>query len=96
MSKSYRKYPSITQEKPEKRFTNRRVRHQKISDVSFAYQNAEYRKLIHFASGCKYPWTWGEAKEQYYDTTAYWNKRIQEEYTLDEWYQHWKSCTIRK
>lgn len=89
MSKSYKKYPIVRQEKEDYHYLNRQLRRDKLAEFP---KGAAYRKhKPHYNTWC-YRWTKEQAIQEYseYD----WIKRRFP--TLELWLNYWKSCCIRK
>ena len=89
MSKSYRKTPFIRQEKEDYRYLNRQIRHDKLAEIP---NGGSYRKVNSSWRNWNYIWTWEEAKKSYYES-----KHIQARHsTLEDWYNYWARCALRK
>ena len=91
MSKSYRKTPFIRQEKEDYRYLNRQIRHDKLAEIP---NGGSYRKVNSSWRNWNYIWTWEEAKKQYQGCYGQWY--LQEKYTIEEWYNYWAKCALRK
>lgn len=84
MSKSYRKYPIVVQEKIDKKQENKRVRHTMIDT---ALNGGQYKRISSEANW-KYMWTLEDAIESYSNSVNGTG--------LEEWIQYWYRCTTRK
>lgn len=89
MSKSYKKYHCIKQEKADKRDWNRKVRRSK--DL---FQGAQYKKFRSNWCNWKYRWTIEDAKEQYFSDVEYYSKKYP---TVKDYINlYWKRICYRK
>ena len=88
MSKSYRKTPSIRQEKEDYRYLNRQIRHDKLAEIP---NGSSFKKFSPHWNNWNYIWTWEEAKKSYYEY-----EHIQARHTLEDWYNYWAKCALRK
>lgn len=89
MSRSYRKYPLVIQEKDDCRYYNRKCRHAKEEELP---KGAAYRRKYSSGWRWQYRWTREEAIRQFYS-----NEWIQKRYeTLEAWLNYYEKCTIRK
>ena len=89
MSKSYKKYPVVRQEKVDKKYYNRKLRQLK-TDIS--YKCGEFKKL-YVCDDWHYQWTREEAIRQYLESDRYPNESFP---TLESWLQYCEKCTKRK
>lgn len=88
MSKSYRKYPIVKQEKENYHYLNRQLRHDKLAKIP---KGGAYRR-IHSHLHWHYRWSKEQAIQNYYE-----DNKIKERFpTLELWLNYWKSCCIRK
>ena len=85
MSRSYKKYPIIRQERVDKKVWNRAVRNLKLD---YSLRGSQYKKvMINFDTGA-YRWTLEEAIKCYIPSNRY--------PTLESWVEYWKRCCYRK
>ena len=91
MSKSYRKTPFIRQEKEDYRYLNRQIRHDKLAEIP---NGSSFKKFTLHWNTWNYIWTWEEANNQYDGCCGQW--WLKEKYTLEEWYNYWARCALRK
>ena len=61
MSRSYKKFPAVTQEKEDMRYWNRKLRHNRLEKIPKGGFFKKGRGHCHF----KYPWTEQDARETY-------------------------------
>ena len=88
MSRSYKKFPIVKQERENYHYLNRQLRRDKLAEIP---NGRAYRKLNSYFLW-QYIWTREEAIEQWYA-----EEHIRKMYpTLEEWLQYWARCTIRK
>lgn len=94
MSKSYRHYPLVRQEKTtksDKKFFNKTLRHIN-NDV--AYKNGQYKKLVVNCNTWKYRWSWKEALQDYLSGEHPWmNKDFP---TVSDFRNYYEKCVMRK
>lgn len=87
MSRSYRHYPIVRQEKKDTKAGNRKLRHDKLAEVA---DGAAFKKY-----GVGWDWfynySWEEAQKDYFCTP-----RLQKLYSFDEWREYYLSCCVRK
>lgn len=88
MSRSFKKYPIVRQEKENHKFLNRRIRHDKYAELNTP---GAYRKHSRGGYSWNHRWTKEEAIKNYYE-----DERIQNRYSLEDWLNYWKNCVIRK
>ena len=89
MSKSYKKYPIVRQEKEDYHYLNRKLRHDKLAEIP---NGGSYRKYVDKCHEWKYIWTKEQDICQYNE-----DEWIKERFpTLDEWINYWKTCVLRK
>lgn len=89
MSKSYRRYPIVIQEKEDCHYLNRRLRHDKLADVP---KGGSYKKYAGKACTWTYRWTKEQAIRQYQE-----DEWVRTRFpTLEQWLNYWKTCCIRK
>lgn len=92
MSRSYKKYPKLKQErlsKVDRRFINKSNRH-KYTDT--ALRGSQFKRVSPNWETWQYRWTWSEALDSYYR----WS-HLQAGYpTIESYYNFWKKCVIRK
>jgi hypothetical protein len=62
MSRSYKKYPVVVQEKDDMRQWNRSLRHNKLAEIP---NGSAYKKNIHRSGIWKYRWTEEDARMFY-------------------------------
>ena len=87
MSRSYKKYPIVRQEKENNHYLNRRIRYDRLATFS----RGSYRRKDQFWNW-SYRWTKEEAIQNYYEYA-----RIRKQYpTLEEWLNYWAKCALRK
>lgn len=85
MSRSYKKYPVVKQEKVDKKFWHKSVRN---LDFNFSLRGSQYKKVIRNYNNWHYRWTLEEAIEDYVESERF--------PTLDSWVEHWKRSCLRK
>lgn len=78
MSRSYRKFPVVRQEKINKKYYNRKLR--KLKDGT-PYKGGQYRRL-YICDDWHYRWSREDAIRQYCPNVAF--------PTLESWLQHWE------
>ena len=92
MSKSYKKYPIVKQEKfrrLDKKYWNRRIRN---LDIDYCLNGSQYKKIFQNWNTWQYPWFLEDALKTYHEN-EYW----QEEYpNVDDFINYWKRCCVRK
>ena len=88
MSKSYKKYPIVRQEKEDYRILNRKLRHDKLAD--FPKGSSFKRHSPHWHSWA-YEWTWKQAMKDY--EKDIWRGRFN---SLEEFRNYWEMCVLRK
>lgn len=88
MSRSYKKYPIVKQEKEYCRYQNRQLRHDKLADIP----NGKSYKKFNNCPKWIYYWSKEQAIQDYYAES-----KIRERFpTLELWINYWKSCCLRK
>lgn len=85
MSRSYKKFPVVRQERVDKHFWNRRFRRQKLN---YATRGSQYKRFWSNWDDWNYRWTLQEAIESYIPSKHY--------PTLESWIEYWKKCCLRK
>lgn len=85
MSRSYKKYPIIRQERVDKKVWNRAVRN---LELDYSLKGSQYKKIIPNFDTWAYPWTLEEAVKNYIPSDQY--------PTLKSWIEYWKRCCYRK
>lgn len=85
MSRSYKKYPIIRQERVDKKVWNRAVRNLKLD---YSLRGSQYKKVMINFDTWAYRWTLEEAIECYIPSNRY--------PTLASWVEYWKRCCYRK
>jgi hypothetical protein len=89
MSKSYKKYPIVKQEKEDYHYLNRKLRHDKLAAIP---NGSFYKKYVNKCHEWKYIWTKEQAIRQYNE-----DEWIRERFpTLEMWINYWKTCVLRK
>lgn len=91
MSRSWKKYPVVVQEKKDCRYLNRKLRHDKLAELP---KGGTYRRLPCGGYDWSYIWTREQAIQQYQVDKYGWIKRKFP--TLELWLNYWEKCTIRK
>lgn len=89
MSKSYRKYPLLIQEKEDLKYLNRKIRYDKFAELP---NGSSFKKHSPHWMTWRYRWSKEDAIKEYYNK-PWLQKRF---LTLEEWLNYWESCTIRK
>lgn len=88
MSRSYKHFPQIIQEKGDYHYLNRQLRHDRLAEIP---KGSAYKKF----NSCNGTWSYRYSKEQaiqdYYEKP--W---IRERYSYNEWINKWKSWCFRK
>lgn len=88
MSRSYRKYPIVRQEKENHHYLNRRIRYDRLA----TFPNSSFKRRDSHWNNWNYRWTKEEAIQEYYE-----EERIRDRYpSLEEWLNYWAKCTLRK
>lgn len=82
MSRSYKKFPVVRQEKVECHLANRYIRHNK--DIEIPVKGAYYRKVKNFGWRWSYLWTKEQAIDDYYNF-----ERLQKQFPSLEEYLIW-------
>lgn len=85
MSRSYKKYPIIRQERVDKKVWNRAVRN---LELDYSLKGSQYKKIIPNFDTWAYRWTLEEAIKSYIPSSRY--------PTLESWIEYWKRCCYRK
>ena len=92
MSRSYKRYPKVKQErltKSDKIILNRRLRH---LDVQVAYRGSQYKHRLPNWETWQYRWTWKDAVKDWYECDY-----LRKEYpTLESYRNYYESCVLRK
>ena len=91
MSKSYKKYPKVKQErltKKDKRHLNKRIRHLYLEEC---FNGADYKKLVPNYNTWQYRWSWREALKDYND--GLFNSHFS---TLSDFRNYYENCVKRK
>jgi hypothetical protein len=93
MSKSYKKYPVVRQEKinkTDKKINNRKIRHQRID---YSLKGGMYQKLM--VGDWHYIWTKQDAIKKYNSCQD--NKFFIKQFpTLEDYIDFWEKCCVRK
>lgn len=90
MSRSYKKYPIIRQEKEDYRHLNRQLRYDKFAEFP---KGSSFKKHKPHWYTWAYRWTREQAISSYYER----RKQMKRDFpTLEEWLNYWESCCIRK
>ena len=87
MSRSYKKYPIIRQEKEDYRYLNRQIRHDKLAEIPNGGSFKKHRPHC----GWAYRWSKEQAIQEWKEKA-----RIRQRYSYDMWINQWKSWCIRK
>lgn len=85
MSRSYKKYPIIRQERVDKKVWNRAVRN---LELDYSLKGSQYKKIIPNFDTWAYRWTLEEAIKSYIPSSRY--------PTLESWIEYWKRCCYWK
>lgn len=83
MSRSYKKYPIVRQERVDSKVSNRYVRHN--LDAELSMKGTTYKKIKLTGWNWAYRWSLEDAKQNYNN-----NVYLQKKYTLEEyliWYK---------
>lgn len=92
MSRSYKRYPKVKQErltKSDKIILNRRLRH---LDVQVVYRGSQYKHRLPNWKTWQYRWTWEDAIKDWYECDY-----LRKEYpTLESYRNYYESCVLRK
>jgi hypothetical protein len=89
MSRSYKKFPIVIQEKEDYRLSNRKLRHDKLAEIP---DGGAYRRLKPHCSTWKEVWTREQAIQDYENLS-----RIREMYPdKQDFLNYWEKCTKRK
>ena len=89
MSKSYKRFPIIRQEKVDKHLTNRKLR---CMDIDYCLKGGQYKKIATNCWKWEYPWFYEDAIGLYE-----YSERTREMYPDKEDYiNFWKRCCYRK
>ena len=89
MSRSYKKYPIVRQERVDPRISNRYIRHN--LDVDVPMRGSRHKRMKFGGWNWAYRWSLEDAKELYYN-----NVHWQEKYTLEEYLIWYKKTVISK
>ena len=89
MSRSYKKYPIVRQERIDPRISNRYIRHH--LDVDVPMKGSRHKRMKFGGWNWAYRWSLEDAKELYYNN-VYW----QEKYTLEEYLIWYKKTVLSK
>lgn len=87
MSRSYKKYPKVKQEKVDKVIWNRQLR-RKLKDSELLLRGSQYKKLFPNYETWQYRWSLEDAIQDYEPSSSY--------PTLEDWIEYWKRCCYRK
>ena len=91
MSKSFKKYPIVRQERAEAHRANRYFRHNSL-EIEVPPRGRCYRKVKNFGWGWAYHWSLEDAIKDYYES-----KYFQEKYeTLEEYLIWYKKSVLSK
>jgi hypothetical protein len=88
MSRSYKKFPCVIQEKEDYRLANRRLRHDKLAEIP---KGGAYKKVYSDCGTWKSIWTKEQAVQDY--KSRPW---ISNRYSLSDWINYWERCAYRK
>lgn len=92
MSRSYKRYPKVKQErltKSDKIILNRRLRH---LDIGVVFRGSQYKRRLPNWETWQYRWTWKDAVKDWYELDY-----LREEYpTLESYRNYYESCVLRK
>lgn len=92
MSRSYKRYPKVKQEKlkkSDKVILNRRLRH---LDVHQSFRGSQYKRRLPNWETWQYRWTWEDAVEDWYELDY-----LRKEYpTLESYRNYYEHCVLRK
>ena len=83
MSRSYKKYPIVRQERPDPKVSNRYVRHN--LNIELSVKGTDYKKIKHSGWNWAYRWSLEDAKQNYKNS-----EYLQKKYSLEEyliWYK---------
>lgn len=92
MSKSYKKYPKVKQERltrKDKKFLNKRLRHLHLDSC---FSGSEYKRLLNNWNTWQYRWTWKDALEQY-NTSTYFQSTCP---TIADFRNYYEASILRK
>ena len=85
MSRSYKRYPIVRQERVDKKTWNRAIRN---IELNYSLKGSQYKKVMPNWDTWKYLWTLEEAVRDYQPS-----KRFP---TLDSWILYWKKLCLYK
>lgn len=92
MSRSYKRYPKVKQErltKSDKIILNRRLRH---LDVNQPFRGSQYKHRLPNWETWQYRWTWEDAVKDWYELDY-----LRKEYpTLESYRNYYEHCVVRK
>ena len=88
MSRSYKRYPIVKQEKVHKKSWNRMIRN---LDYDYVLRGSQYKKIYPNWETWQYPWFFEDAMESF-EKGAWQNSFV----TKEEFINYWKRCCYRK
>lgn len=92
MSRSYKRYPKVKQEKlkkSDKVILNRRLRH---LDVHQLFRGSQYKRRLPNWETWQYRWTWEDAIKDWHELDY-----LREKYpTLESYRNYYEHCVVRK
>lgn len=91
MSRSYKKFPIIRQGRWEREEIKTQDKRLRKLNLDYSLKNSQYKRVSKGICEWNYRYSWEDAKKDYYN-----DKRLQEKYTLEEFYLDWMKWTIRK
>jgi hypothetical protein len=89
MSRSYKKFPIVRQERVDPRISNRYIRHN--LDVDVPMKGSHYKHMKFGGWNWAYRWSLEDAK-RFYERNVF----LQEKYTLEEYLIWYKKTVISK
>ena len=89
MSKSYKRFPIIRQEKVDKKLSNKRIRH---FDEDYCLRGGQYKKVVSNCWKWEYPWFFEDAMDLYENCER--TRRLH--LTKEDYINYWKRCCYRK
>jgi hypothetical protein len=87
MSRSYKKYPIVRQERIDPRISNRYIRHH--LDVDVPMKGSRYKRMKFGGWNWAYRWSLEDAKKTYYE-----REYFQQKYSTLEEYLIWYKKTV--
>ena len=92
MTRSFKRYPILKQDKVCKRVWNKRLRNKKFN---YSLRGAQYKKVMINYDTWKYRWSLEQAVIQYYEPDCG-NEFYTRYSTLNSWVSYWEKCCYRK